>query len=163
MEYISKLPSRLLLNTIFVPSGDQAGNSSALVLFVSLVCPLPSAFIEYISSLPSRSLMNTILLPSADQAAKLLLDSVLVNMVSPEPSGLIVKMAHLPALNRRNAIFPFCPGNAAFVERSSTPPISTSAREVRNRPRRNGERFIEFLVSEVLVFIKQTSLFLRRC
>src|SRR5207253_1520321 len=133
--------------------GDQAGNSSALALFVSLVCSLPSAFIEYISSLPSRSLVNTILLPSADQAGKLLLDSVLVNMVSPEPSGLIVKMAHLPSLNRRNAIFPFCPGKAAFVERSSTPPISASARRMRRNPSRKGERFIKFLNGTVVVFI----------
>jgi len=97
--------------------------------------------------------VNTILLPSADQAGKLLLDSVLVNMVSPEPSGLIVKMAHLPSLNRRNAIFPFCPGKAAFVERSSTPPISASARRMRSKPQRKGERFSEFVGREVFVLI----------
>src|SRR5215831_9194458 len=98
--------------------------------------------------------MNTILLPSGDQAGFSLSDSASVNMVSPEPSGLIVKMTNLPSL-RWNAIFPFCPGNAAFAERSSTPVISASARGMRSKPRRNGERLMEFLITEFFVVIEQ--------
>src|SRR5215831_7067606 len=98
--------------------------------------------------------MNTILLPSGDQAGFSLSDSASVNMVSSEPSGLIVKMTNLLSL-RWNAIFPFCPGNAAFADRSSTPPISASAREVRNMPYRNDERLMELVITEFFVFIKQ--------
>src|SRR5947208_16807398 len=64
-------------------------------------------------------------------------------------------MATLPPSNLYTAIFPFCPGNAAFVERASTPPISASAREVRSKPRRNRERLMEFVITDVFVFIKQ--------
>ena len=66
ITYTSQLPSRLELNAIFAPSGDQAGSESRAGLSVSLVSAEPSAFITYISSLPSRSERNAIFAPSGD-------------------------------------------------------------------------------------------------
>ena len=42
------------VKTILFPSGDHAGSESPNVLFVSLACSEPSAFITYISGFPSR-------------------------------------------------------------------------------------------------------------
>ena len=48
--------------------GDQAGDQSLPSLLVSLVWPVPSAFMTYISGLPSRSEWKAIFPPSGDQA-----------------------------------------------------------------------------------------------
>jgi hypothetical protein len=64
--------SRYAVNTIFVPSGDQAGDSSIefeSVPSVRLTTFEPSAFMTKMSGLPSRLLEKAIFVPSGDQAA----------------------------------------------------------------------------------------------
>jgi hypothetical protein len=55
-------------NTIFVPSGDHAGNSSSLTVEVRAAWSEPSAFITQMSGLPARLLTKAIFELSGDQA-----------------------------------------------------------------------------------------------
>ena len=105
ITYISSLPSRLELNAIFVPSGDQAGSDSRAGLLVSRVCPVPSAFITYISELLSRPDTNAIFAPSGDQAGTRSRSELSVSLVCPEPSGFITYISSLPSRLELNAIF----------------------------------------------------------
>src|SRR5215211_525226 len=56
----SSVPSLLVLKAIFVPSGDHLGLESSARLSVSLVNPLPSAFMTYMLLFPSLSLSKAI-------------------------------------------------------------------------------------------------------
>ena len=105
VTYISKPLSRLELNAIFAPKGDQSGSKSSAGLLVSRVCPVPAAFITYISSLPSREDMNAIFAPSGDQAGSESKAGLLVSLVCPVPSAFITYISELLSRPDTNAIF----------------------------------------------------------
>ena len=62
----------------------QCGEVSEAELFVSLVTPVPLAFIEYISKLPSRVDEKEIL-PLAPQAGSASIAELVVSLVTPVP------------------------------------------------------------------------------
>src|SRR2546428_192358 len=74
----TRLAPRLLVNAIFIPSGDQAGQKSPAGLSVIRGGTEPSASITKISSLPSPWLVETILLPSGDPAGTVVGDGLTI-------------------------------------------------------------------------------------
>ncbi len=86
-------PSRLELNTIVRPSGDQSGPQSLPGSFVRFLAPVPSARTTKISSswlMPRRESRYTIHLPSGDQAGSNSGPSLRVTRTTPEPSASAV-------------------------------------------------------------------------
>src|SRR5438876_11479273 len=99
------------LYRIWLPSGDHTGllaipkrkllnpwpTSLTGSVLVSLVLPLPSAFMTQISpldpSLPTSPESKAILVPSGDQSGKEFSVPQPVSRVSPVPSGWTLKMA----------------------------------------------------------------------
>ena len=105
MTQMSLSPSRLLLNTIFVPSGDQSGSASSAALAVRLTAPDPSAFMTQMSLFPLRLLRNTILVPSGDQAGCLSENPLSDSFTGLLPSAPITQISSSPSRSETNAIF----------------------------------------------------------
>jgi hypothetical protein len=99
------------VNAIFVPSGDQAGNSSMKspsapsVRFTGLE---PSAFMTKMSWLPSRLLEKAIFVPSGDHAASSSRNALFVRFVGFDPSAPTTKSS-------RSLIPPWYLVKATFV------------------------------------------------
>jgi hypothetical protein len=99
------LPSRTLVNAIFVPSGDQAGSRSSHALSVSRRSADPSTPIEK-SSLPAaakRCVSNAMRAPSGDHAGSRSFAAVCVTGRGPLPSGATTQMLKTPRCPDSNA------------------------------------------------------------
>src|SRR5689334_3071504 len=88
IEYISRLPSRLLVKKI-LPSGDQSGLESTLASTVNRDSLLPSVFTTKISRFPSSARTNARRWPSRDHAGSLSSAFALVTCASALPSAFI--------------------------------------------------------------------------
>ena len=88
----------MLVNAMELPSGENTGDESAVLSFVSLTTLLPSAFMTYrsrlsafksVGSAASRVLVKTICLPSFDQLGSLLDPILFVRRTTSVPSAFM--------------------------------------------------------------------------